>query len=59
VQNYGSFVFRRIFKATISPKGFSFGRACKNQEDIGPKERGDAAISGEVAKTRSGSRETT
>jgi len=57
--NYDSFVFRRIFETTISLKGFSFGRACENQEDIDPKGRGDATIGGEVAKNRNDSRETT
>jgi len=57
--NFGSFVFRRIFKATISSKGISFGRAYGNQEEFGLKGRGDEAISGKVAKARSSSRETT
>jgi len=55
---YGSFVFRRIFKATISSKGISFGRACEHQEDFGQKRREDEATSGKVAKIRSDSRET-
>jgi len=58
-ENYGSFVFGRIFKAIISSKGFSFGRTCRNQKDFDSKGRGDVAIGGKVAKTRSGSRETT
>jgi len=57
--NYGSFVFGRIFKATISSKGFSFGRTYENQEDFGSKGRGDEAIGGKVANTRSDSRKTT
>jgi len=57
--NYGSFVIRRIFKATISLKGISFGIACGNQKDFVPKGRGDEAISGKVAKTKSDSKETT
>jgi len=58
-ENYGSFVFRRIFKATISSKDFFFGRTCGNQEDFDSKGRGDEAIDRNVAKTRSNSRETT
>jgi len=54
--NYDSFIFRRIFKATISSKEISFGRACGHEEDFDPKRRGDEAISGKVAKIRSGLR---
>jgi len=44
-ENYGSFVLRRIFKATISSKGISFGKVCKNQDDFGLKGIGDEAFS--------------
>jgi len=57
VQNYGSFVFRRIFKAIISSKDTSFGRACGCQEKIGPQRRGNEATSGKDAKVRRDSRE--
>jgi len=57
--SYGSFVFRRIFKATISSKGISFGRVCGNQKDFDPKGKGDEASSGKVTKNKRGSRETT
>jgi len=57
-ENHGSFVFRRTFKAIISSKGISFGRACGHQEDFGPKRRGDGANNGKVAKIISDSRET-
>jgi len=58
VKNYGSFVFRRIFKATISSKGTSFGIACGCQKKIDPQRRGNEAISGKDAKIRRDSRET-
>ena len=36
--NYDSFVFRRIFKVTISLKGISFGRTYGHQENFSEKE---------------------
>jgi len=58
VQNYGSFFFGRVFKATISLKGTSFRGACRFQEELGPQRRGVEATSGENAKARRYSRET-
>jgi len=56
--NYGSIVFKRIFKVTISSKGISFGKACEHQEDFSPKRIRDEAISGKVEKIGRRSRET-
>jgi len=58
VQNYGSFFFEIVFKATISLKDTSFWGACRCQEELGPQRRGVEATSGENAQARRYSRET-
>jgi len=58
VQNHGSFVFGRVFKATISSKGPSFEGTCGFQEELDPQRRGNEVTNGKNAKTKRYSRET-
>jgi len=58
MQNYDSLVFGRVFKASISLKGTSFRGACRCEEELGPQRKGVDTTSGENAKARKYSRET-
>ena len=46
MHNHGSFIFGRVFKATISSKSIFYRRACGCQEKLSPQRRGNETISG-------------
>jgi len=52
MQNHDSFIFGRVFKATISSKGTSLGGVCGCQEELNPQRRGNEITSGNNAKAR-------